>query len=216
MKKQTADNYIVLQDPEKAEILKQSLIEKYGIEKGEVKNVFADEVSIQSLINEMRVLPLFSKKKLVHIKNCENINMDDCQLLKEYFEDPSPDVCLIISGDDIKTPLKSYLGKGEKEEKKYEGGFSDIYRMKGPADKKKVISLLKEYIRDNPPDASFPVVVNASMVYIRNIIRNKKQVDKKLLDIYNKLYNLDFDLKIGKIEKKDLDVFLFSIIDRLS
>jgi len=215
MKRQATDNYIVLKDSEKAEVLKQSLIEKYGIEKGDVKTVFADEASIQALLNEMSVLPLFSKKKLVHIKNCEKIGKDDCQLLKEYFEHPSSDVCLILSGDDIKAPLKDYLGKDEKEEKKKEGGFSDIYRMKGPGDKKKVISILKEYIKDNPPDSSFPVLVNASLVYIRNIIRTNRQVDKKLLDIYNKLYNLDLDLKVGKIDKENLDVFLFSIIDRL-
>ncbi|MCM8762410.1 MAG: hypothetical protein NC905_02315 [Candidatus Omnitrophica bacterium] len=203
------DNYIILGDIKKAESVKQSLIEKYGIEKVEVKTVFADEVSIKGLLDEVDFLPLFSTKKLIYVKNCEKINSEDCKLLRQFFENPKEDILFILSGKEIKDVLADYVDVDVKQEGPLEL-YPAIFRMRSPKDKKRVISLLKEYVKHNPLD--FPAVINASYIYIRNIIKSQKNVDKKLLDAYQKLYNLDFDMKIGRIGKEEFDVFLFSLL----
>ncbi|HOL21850.1 MAG TPA: hypothetical protein PLQ41_03220 [bacterium] len=203
------DNHIILGDPEKAETLKQSLIEKYRIETGEVKTVFADEVSIKALLGETDFLPLFSNKKLIHIKNCEKISNEDCKLLKEFFENPVEDMLLILSGTEIKDVLADYVDVDVKQEGALEL-YPAIFRMRSPRDKKRVIYLLKEYVKNNPLD--FPAVINASFIYIRNIVKNQKNVDKKLLDAYQKLYHLDFNLKVGRLDKEEFDIFLFSLL----
>ncbi|MCX8081801.1 MAG: hypothetical protein N3D17_00115 [bacterium] len=203
------NNYIIIGDDAKAEELKQHLIEKYGIEKGEIKTVFADEISIKVLLDETGFLPLFSNKKLIHIKNCEKINKEDCKLLKDLFENPKEDIFLILSGKEIKDVLADYVDIMLKEEVPLEL-FPAIFYMKGPKDKKKIISLIREYITHNPHD--FPAVINASFIYLRNTIKNKKNIDEKIFDSYQKLYNLDFNLKIGKMGEEEFDVFLFSIL----
>ncbi|MCM8830077.1 MAG: hypothetical protein NC824_03665 [Candidatus Omnitrophica bacterium] len=203
------DHHIILGDKEKAEAVKQSLIEKYGIEKVEVKTVFADEVSIKALLDETDFLPLFSNKKLIYVKNCEKINNEDCKLLKKFFENPESDILFILSGKEIKDVLADYVDVDVKQEGPLEL-YPAIFRMRSQKDKKRVISLLKEYMKNNPID--FPAVINASFIYIRNIIKNQKNVDKKILKAYQKLYHLDFYIKIGRIDKEEFDIFLFSLL----
>lgn len=203
-------NYIILGNPERAEEIKRHLMEKYGIGESEVKTVFAEEISIKNIIEEADVIPLFSKRKIIYIKDCEKISTDDCKKLKKFFESPSPDVFLILSGKNIKSVLKDFVDEVHTEEKKV-GLYPAIYRMRSPKDKKKLIFLLKEYIKNNPYD--FPAVINAASIYLRNIIINQKRIDKKILDRYNKLQRLDFDLKTGRINKENLDIFLFHILD---
>ncbi|MDD3726704.1 MAG: hypothetical protein PHI44_05865 [Candidatus Ratteibacteria bacterium] len=204
------DNYIILGDSEKAEEIKQLLMEKYGIGKGEVKTVFADEVSVKDLLKEVDFVPLFSKKKIIYIKNCEELSKEDCELLKKFFQSPLPDVCLILTGKEIKGALDEYVDIETVKDEETSALFPGIFRMRSPRDRKKVISLLKEYIKHNPLD--FPTAINASFVYIRNIVKNQKKVDKTLLDAYQKLHRLDFELKTGRIDKKEIDIFVFTLL----
>lgn len=203
------DNYIILGDPQKAEEAKQSVIEKYGIENVEIKTVFADEVSIKDLLDETDFLPLFSNKKIIHIKDCERINKEDCKLLRQFFENPKEDISFILSGQEIQDVLADYVNIDVKKERILEL-FPAIFWMRSTKDRKRVISLLKEYVKHNPLD--FHAVINASFIYIRNIVKNQKNLDKKLLEAYQKLYYLDFDMKIGKIDREEFDIFLFSLL----
>lgn len=205
------DYCIILGDPEEAEKIKHSLIEKYGKDHVEVKTVFAEEFPVKNLLEEIESVPLFSKRKIIHIKNCENMDNDSCKLLKKFFENPPPDVYIIVSGKKIKSILAEYVDITKKETA--EGIFPAIYRMRNLADKRKVISLLKEYIKHNPYEV--PKVINASSIYLRNLITRQNKVDKKILLAYAHLQELDFKLKTGRIDKEDVDIFLFSILNSI-
>lgn len=210
MKRSETDNHIILNNPGQTEEIKQCLIAEHKIPKEGVQTVFADDVLIKTLLEDALVFPLFSSKKLIHIKNCEGINLEDCKLLKGFFDNPEENVFLILSGTKIKSVLNDYVDIEEEKGEVTVQLFPAIFRMKSLKDKRKVIALLREHKKNNPFD--FPTTINAAFIYIRNIVKNHRNIDKNILDAYQKLYSLDFKLKTGRIDTEDFDIFLFSLL----
>lgn len=206
MKKKNSDNYIILGHPEQAEELKLHLINKYVVEDFDIKTLFSDETPAVKILEETEFLPLFSQKKILHVKNTEKLLKSDCEILKEYFDKPSPHICLIMSGKSIKAPLDDYVDVSA--EKDFTGLFPRIFRMGTKDDGKKLIELFREHLKNNEKD--FAPVINAALIYLRNVIRRQKKVDKQTLNKYVKLQQLDFNLKTGQLHPgSELEVFLF-------
>lgn len=206
MKKRDSDTYIILGHPEQAEELKLHLINKYVVQDFDIKTVFADETNAAGILEETEFLPLFSQKKIIHVRNSERLLKADCEMLKEYFDAPSPQTCLIISGKSIKAPLDDYADVSPKKD--FTSIFQKIYKM-GPRDEgDKLISLFREHLKDNEKD--FTAVIAAALIYMRNTVRKQRKVDRHTLNKYLKLQELDFHLKTGQVHPgPELEIFLY-------
>lgn len=206
MKKKNSDNYIILGHPEQAEELKIHLINKYVVQDFDIKTVFADETPGAKIIEETEFLPLFSQKKIIYVKNTEKLLKADCEMLKEYFDRPSPHVCLIMSGKSIKAPLDDYADVSA--EKDFTGLFPRIFRMGTKNDGEKLIGLFREHLSNNERD--FTPVISAALIYIRNVVRKQRKADTQTLRKYQKLQKLDLDLKTGRLHPgPELEIFLY-------
>jgi len=208
MKRKNSDNYIILGEPEKAEEVKLHLINKYTVEDFDIKTVFADEIPVLKILEETEFLPVFSQKKILHVKNCEKINAADCKIVRTYFENPSPDICLILSGKDIKEPLADYVDIESEEDLTKSGLFPRIFRMGTKDDGRKLTGMFREHLKNNERD--FTPVINAAVIYLRNVIKKQKKIDRQLLNKYTELHRLDFNLKTGRIHPgHELEIFLY-------
>jgi hypothetical protein len=206
MKKKNSENYIILEHPDKTEELKNHLINKYKVEDFDIKTIFAGETPAVKILEETEFLPFFSTKKILHVKNSENLLKSDCELLKEYFDKPLQHICLIVSGKSIKQPLNKYIDVAA--EKDFTGLFQRIYKMGKRDDGERLVCLFREHLKNNEKD--FRTVISAGLMYLRNIVRKQKKVDKQTLNKYKKLQQLDFNLKTGQVHPgSELEIFLF-------
>ncbi len=205
MKKKNSDNYIILGHPEQAEELKLHLINRYVIQDFDIKTIFADETPAVKILEETEFLPLFSQKKIVYVKNAEKLLKSDCEMLKEYFDMPSPHICLIIAGKSIKAPLDDFADVSP--EKDFTGLFPRIFKMGTRDDGDRLVALFREHLKNNERD--FAPVISAALVYMRNVVRKQRKVDRRTLNKYMKLQELDFNLKTGQVHPgPELEIFL--------
>jgi DNA polymerase III delta subunit len=206
MKKKDSDNYIILGQTEKAEEVKLYLINKYLVEDFDIKTLFAGEMPIGKILEETEFLPLFSRKKILFVKNIERFLKADCEILKEYFDRPSPNTCLIMTGKSIKAPMDRYVDVSA--EKDLSGLFPMVFRMATKSDGERLLGLFKDYLKNNEKD--FAAVINAAVIYLRNVVKRQKGIDRETLNKYRELQKLDFNLKTGQIHPgTELEIFLY-------
>lgn len=211
MKKKDSDNHIILGMQERAEDIKFKLIEKYGMSDFDVKSIFADEVPLQKILEDIEFLPVFSQKKILLIRNCESINTEACRILKEYFDNPPDHICIILSGKSVKEPLEEFVEEEAEEEFDRDSLFPAIFRSSPWGKNENLIKLFREHIRNNPVD--FTSAVTAACMYLRNIVRKQKKADKRILNKYAELHKLDFNLKTGRLRPgAELEIFLIYLL----
>lgn len=206
MGKRGSENYIVIGHPEKAEELKLHLINKYAVDDFDIKTLFADEIPAVKILEETEFLPVFSSKKILHVKNTEKFLKADCEMLKEYLDKPSPQVCIVMSGKSIKAPLDKYVDVSA--EKDFTGLFHRIYKIGTGDDGEKLVGLFREHLENNEKD--FAPVISAALIYMRNVVKKRREVDSRTLNKYIKLQQLDFSLKTGRLHPgPELEIFLY-------
>lgn len=89
-----------------------------GESKSDSMPVFsADDLKIDSLMNECMGGGLFSSRKLVIIRNPKKLTKPKRLALTQYLSDPNPDVCMIFISDDDEQPEKTVLESKDNEEK---------------------------------------------------------------------------------------------------
>ncbi len=111
-----------------------------------------------------------------------------------------------MSGKSIKQPLNKYIDVAA--EKDFTGLFQRIYKMGTRDDGERLVCLFREHLKNNEKD--FRTVISAGLMYLRNIVRKQKKVDKQTLNKYKKLQQLDFNLKTGQVHPgSELEIFLF-------
>ncbi len=206
MKKKDSENYVILGHPEQAEELKLHLINKYAVQDIDIKTLFAGETAVPAILEETEFLPLFSQKKILHVKNTEKFLKADCEILQEYFDKPSAHVCLIMSGKSIKAPMDGYADVAA--EKDFTSIFQKIYRIGPAGGGNKLVALFREHLKDNEKD--FTAVIAAAMIYLRNTVKKQKKVSSQTLSKYQELQKLDFGLKTGQVHPgPELEIFLY-------
>lgn len=206
MKRVCSEVFIILGDSEKAETKKAALIAKYGISDFDIKTVYADDKKPGKILEDMDFLPVFSKKKLLHIKNSEKLSKADCEKIEMYFQKPPEHICIMLTGRDIKPPLKGYAERVVEEPKT--GLFPQVFRLKKKEDRRKLIALLMEHLNSNERD--FTPVVTAAEIYIRNRLVNQKKADSEIIGKFNSLHRLDLHLKTGRYRTgPELEIFLY-------
>ena len=205
MKKVYSDISIILGDTEKGVEKIKSLISEYNISDFDIKTIYTEEEKIEKILEEIDYLPIFSKKRLLHIKNSEKLTKTDCETLEFYFLHPPAHICIVFTGMDIKPPLKSYAENILPQETK--GLFPQVFRMRRKEEKKKFVAILMEHLRLN--EREFTPIIAAAEIYLKNVLLSQKTVDIEILNKFQILYQLDFNLKTGRCHiGSELEIFL--------
>jgi len=184
------------------------LNEKHKFSDFDRKIFYAGETSFEKIIEEMDFLPVFCEKKLIVIKNCENLKKSECETLEKIIKKGVvKNTFIIITGADIKAPLKKYAKEFNIFKTPEDILFSQIYKIKRE-NKERLRSLIKEYITQR--ERSFQVVIAAAHIYLKNILFKKKRVDEKIIKKFEQLCELDFSLKTGRIHPgEELEIFFY-------
>lgn len=72
-----------------------------------------DRLSIEELMQELNTLGFFAEKRVILIQNAEKLSKSLMEQLENYYQNPNPSVCLIISATAINKATNFYK-KGEK------------------------------------------------------------------------------------------------------
>ncbi|MCK9266785.1 hypothetical protein M0P98_07960 [bacterium] len=199
---------ITLGDSEKWEKKVTQLRTKYKISDFDIKTLFAEEKKIDTILEEIDYLPVFSKKRLLNIKNCEKLTKSDCEKLEIYFKNPPEHICILFVGIDIKAPLKKYV-EDSVEDNKFDL-FPQVFKLKRKEDRKKLISLLMEQLKYN--ESGFAPIITAGEIYLKNVLLNQRRKDIETINKFKILHQLDFDLKRGvRHTGAELEMFLHYI-----
>jgi len=183
------------------------LNEKHKFSDFDRKIFYAGEIPFEKVIEEMDFLPVFCEKKLIIIKNCENLKKRECEILERIIKNGLKNTFIIITGADIKAPLKKYAKESSVFKTPEDILFSQIYKIKRE-NKERLRSLIKEYITKR--ERNFQVVIAAAHIYLKNILLKKKKVDEEIIKKFQQLSELDFSLKTGRIHPgEELEIFFY-------
>ncbi|HNS31837.1 MAG TPA: hypothetical protein PKN36_02535 [bacterium] len=206
MKKANSDIIIILGDAEKGEKKAAQFKISYGISDFDTKTMYAEEEKIEAILQEIDYLPVFSKKRLLHVKNSEKLSKTDCEKLEVYFHHPPEHICIVFTGKEIKLPLKNYADDITEETGK--GLFPQVFRLRRKDDRRKLVALLMEHLYLNERD--FAPVITAGEIYLKNVLQNQRRTDGETVSKFNSLHRLDFELKTGKCHTgPELEIFLY-------
>jgi len=88
------------------------------------------EVDVTSLMDTARTFPVFASRRMIVVKQAQQLNAAQLELLSHYISDPVPECCLVFCADKIdkrKKFFQTFKKKGELVE------FKPLYANKIPA-----------------------------------------------------------------------------------
>jgi replication-associated recombination protein RarA len=201
----TKNYFVVLNDHEKFENLLNELKRKYNIDDFDIKILDAEIVDIKKIINETSFLPVLSDKVLIIIKNVENFTKKECEILYDFLNKLPKDTLVILFGTSIEEPFEESSLK-EKIVSYEEKFFSKIYSLKRE-NGRGIYEILQEYMKVK--EKNFPLLITGVEIYLRNVIKNKKELTDEIIKKFELLHNLDYFLKVGKVELGlELEIYL--------
>ena len=205
-KKENLFVIVGIDETSRFEEIYKNLEEKYKFTDFDKKVFYGGEVTINDIIEEIDFLPVFSEKKLIIIKNVENLLKSECEKLEEIIE-KAKDVIFILTGTDINMPLKKYAEVYSPFKTPEQMLFSQIYSIR-KENKGKLRSLIREYVSQR--EKNFQVIIGAANLYLKNVFLNRKKLDRETIKKFEQLHQLDFSLKIGKIlPGEELEIFIY-------
>jgi len=201
----TKNYFVILNDHEKFEDLLNELKRKYNIDDFDIKILDAEIVDIKKIINETSFLPVLSDKVLIIIKNVENFTKKECEILYDFLNKLPKDTLVILFGTSIEEPFEGSSLK-EKIVSYEEKFFSKIYSLKRE-NGRGIYEILQEYMKVK--EKNFPLLITGVEIYLRNIVKNKKELTGEIIKKFELLHNLDYFLKVGKVELGlELEIYL--------
>ena len=201
----TKNYFVILNDYEKFENLVDELRKKYDISDFDIKIFDTETKDIKRIISESSISPLFSKKSLIIIKSVENLTKKECEILYNFLNKLSEDTIAILYGTSIEEPFKEIQIK-EKTQSYEDIFFSKIFSLKD-ASRKEIYEILQEYMRVK--EKNFPLLITGIEMYLRNIVKEKKELNVEIIKKFELLHDLDYFLKVGKVELGlELEIYL--------
>lgn len=202
---------IILGDEQKAHLIIKETKETYEISDFDTTILYAEDISVEYLLNELKFLPTLSSQKLIIVKNVEHFTKKSWEPILNYLDAPFPHVFLILAGRSSKVQLRKYSPVGKVLEQTPEAVlFSSIYRMKEMSSGQ-LIGLIHNYM--SKPERPFSVVLSAVEIYLRNKLVQQKHVDESIIKKFALLHKLDFELKTGILSPQSgFELFLYYLI----
>ncbi|MGB9627844.1 MAG: DNA polymerase III subunit delta [Thermodesulfobacteriota bacterium] len=115
------ESYLI--DQEVQSLLQQTLTPK---EKGLSFHMFnGKEHRGQEIVQSAQTLPMFSKYRFILVKEADQFNEEDMEVLLNYIQNPSPTTCLVLTGQTL-GPWKNHRETIEKV-----GKWVECARLKG-------------------------------------------------------------------------------------
>jgi hypothetical protein len=192
----TKNYFVILNDHEKFENLLNQLKEKHNIDDFDIKIFDAETVDIKKIINESSFSPALSNKSLIIIKSVENFTKKECEILYKFLNKLPVDALAVLYGTSIEEPFEESSLK-EKVSSYEDIFFSKIYSLKRE-NIREIYEILQEYMRVK--EKNFPLLITGIEIYLRNILKEKKEITVEIIKKFEWLHNLDYFLKIGKVE----------------
>jgi hypothetical protein len=197
--------FVILNDYEKFENLLNQLKEKHNIDDFDIKIFDAETVDIKKIINESSFSPALSNKSLIIIKSVENFTKKECEILYRFLNKLPVDALAVLYGTSIEEPFEESSLK-EKVSSYEDIFFSKIYSLKRE-NIREIYEILQEYMRVK--EKNFPLLITGIEIYLRNILKEKKEITVEIIKKFEWLHNLDYFLKIGKVELgSELEIYL--------
>jgi hypothetical protein len=201
----TKNYFVILNDYEKFENLLNQLKEKHNIDDFDIKIFDAETVDIKKIINESSFSPALSNKSLIIIKGVENFTKKECEILYRFLNKLPVDALAVLYGTSIEEPFEESSLK-EKVSSYEDIFFSKIYSLKRE-NIREIYKILQEYMRVK--EKNFPLLITGIEIYLRNILKEKKELTVEIIKKFEWLHNLDYFLKIGKVELgSELEIYL--------
>jgi hypothetical protein len=201
----TKNYFVILNDHEKFENLLNQLKEKHNIDDFDIKIFDAETVDIKKIINESSFSPALSNKSLIIIKSVENFTKKECEILYKFLNKLPVDALAVLYGTSIEEPFEESSLK-EKVSSYEDIFFSKIYSLKRE-NIREIYEILQEYMRVK--EKNFPLLITGIEIYLRNILKEKKEITVEIIKKFEWLHNLDYFLKIGKVELgSELEIYL--------
>ncbi len=206
MKKADSDIIVIIGSAEEGEKKVSYLKSTYSIADFDCKTLYAEEENIVPMVfSEVDYIPLFSGRRLLHVKNCQNLTKSDCESLEPLFEKKLDNICAVFTGSDIKQPLKKYVKESQKEAAR--GLFPEVFRLKRKDDRKRLVALCMEELAAN--ENNFVSVIAAAEIYLKNLLLSQRFADAEITKKFKIMHRLDFELKTGRFRKgPQLEIFL--------
>ena len=201
----TKNYFVILKDYEKFENLVNKLKKKYNISDFDIKIFVAETMDVNKIINKISFSPIFSSKSLVIIKSVENLTKKECEILYSFLNNLSKETLVILYGNSIEEPFEESSLK--ERSFNYESNFfSKIYSLKRE-NSREIYEILQEYMKVK--EKNFPLLITGIEIYLRNIVKDKKEITEDIIKKFELLHNLDYFLKIGKVEiGLELEIYL--------
>jgi len=201
----TKNYFVILNDYEKFENLLNQLKEKHNIDDFDIKIFDAETVDIKKIINESSFSPALSNKSLIIIKGVENFTKKECEILYRFLNKLPVDALAVLYGTSIEEPFEESSLK-EKVSSYEDIFFSKIYSLKRE-NIREIYEILQEYMRVK--EKNFPLLITGIEIYLRNVLKEKKELTVEIIKKFEWLHNLDYFLKIGKVKLgSELEIYL--------
>lgn len=198
--------YVIVGEIEKYKEAVEMVKRKYKISDFDIKIYDAEEGDITKFWDDLNSYPGFSQKKLLIIRNIEKLPKEMCEELFKIYKNPPVDSIIILFGSSVKAHFDSVV-KIEKVKTPEEEFFSQIYSLKKER-KEKLFEIIKDYMALR--EKNFSILISGIEIYFRNLIKDKKEITEKIIEKFENLYNLDYSLKVGRVEVgPELEIFLF-------
>jgi len=163
---------------------------------------YGKESQIETVLDSVRTLPVFSPTRVVLIKNADKLNASDLDALASYVENPVPETCLVLVGDKIdrrKKFFQTFQKKGTLVE------FKGLYENQIPS-----------FIKDQATAAGYNFTEDALALFCRRSGSSLQEIDGELQKLFQYLGPERKLVDVADVEAIVSDTRVDSIFDMVN
>ena len=163
---------------------------------------YAKESQIETVLDSVRTLPVFSPTRLILVKAADKLSAADFESMLPYLEDPVPETCLVFIGEKIdrrKKFFQLFLKKGALVE------FKGLYENQIPS-----------FIKEQASIAGFSFTEDALALFCRRSGTSLQEIDGELQKLFQYLGRERTLVDIADVKEIVSDTRIDSIFDMVN
>jgi DNA polymerase-3 subunit delta len=162
----------------------------------------AKESSVETVLDSVRTLPVFSPRRLVIIKDADKLSVSDLESLSSYVEDPAPESCLVMVGDKIdrrKKFFQTFQKKGALVE------YKGLYENQIPS-----------FVKEQAAASGYAFTEDAMALFCRRSGTSLQEIDGELQKLFQYLGADKKLVDVADVEAIVSDTRVDSIFDMVN